>query len=440
MPDLLKQNTKLKQVGFTAKDFKKAKYTLKQLIELGFTTADFSDDGIPFDDTDFQDTDELNADTLNLYGFDAKRIFNIKINSHKYIYALEPKIPHIIDINKYLKSISVSAPDLYNVNKDFVKSNYPSQFSERLLLSILILAGFTYNVIRSELYADNNLIRESIQHIFDSYTMHQYISKTIPHITLNNIGFSASQLKNIGYSAIQLKMGGFTASQLKDAGFTARELIIGQFTIKDLKDADFTASQLKTDGFPVKDLNVKGGFTASQLKDAGFTARELINGKFTIEDLMAAGFTLPDLKKGGLTALELKKGNIPLLELIKLRQIQEGVDGYTDRDKNLTGYTLKELQEAGYDLLTNTDYDLNYIFKNAKYTYGEIKDAHAYYKKSNNDQKSMYSETIYKAYDKKLQDIYTILQADKNEGCKRTEAIFLKWGQETPLNCVYTKL
>jgi intracellular multiplication protein IcmE len=233
-------------------------------------------------------------------------------------------------------------------------------------------------------------------------------------------------------------MGGFSAKELLDAGFTARELITGQFDIDDLKTAGFTAPKFKTDRFSARELKM-GGFSAKELLDAGFTARELITGQFDIDDLKTAGLTLLDLKTGGLTARELSMGGFSLLDLIKLRQIQEGVDGYTDRDKNLTGYTLKELQEAKYDLLTNPDYDLNYIFKNAKYTYGEIKDAHAYYKKLNDDQKSQTGLTRYKMYDKILQDIYMILRTDKNEGCQRTKGIIAGIGKETPLNCVYNK-
>ena len=383
-------DTKLKNAGFTANDFKKSKYTLRQLIDLGFTKKDLDSDStdIIFTDSDFSTNITYTLGELVNVGFDAKRIFDIKMrsfptynsyNNRNMEYRNTLRIRHIKAINTYLKSIGFTALNLYEANSSVLKDYYtPLQDLSNILLSLLIVAGFTYNEIKT-LGMTNVQIYDAIKFLLSSDLFREF--KTLYDIKL----WQLLDLKEIGFLPIDLVKLDWSSSSLYNTPDFTKEAV----------------KRLKNGGFSTKDFQM--GHT-SQLHHSNKPSALIMND---------AGFTLQ--------------------ELIESRKQIQADSAYRNDwgivKSGFVGYDLMELKEAGYDLINQSEYTVVDIFKTGTYTYGEIKKVVDEYAKelTNKDKLKNLSE-----------ELTTLKDAIKKDGdpmCKRGTGFFTK-GPADP-NCKY---
>ena len=370
----------LKSAGFEAVNFKKAGYNLKQLIELEFTADNLKE--ITFTNNDFVVSNNLKADDLKAKGFDAERILHVKLTGYNYLYLIEKKF---IEINEYLKSIGFTATELYvSTYNGLLKyphiyvyhSNKPRLSND--ILGILIMSKFKHKEIETISGINNNNIKSAIKHLI--YWKENFSSSA--KLNLTNIGFSPSELKTIGFSASELQDVGFNVDKLLNAGFSKNEII--------------------------------------QIK------------KFSAVELRKAGFSIQDFKNGNLDPRSLNPADFSLEEVINLIEIPEDIKNIPYGDKRIsktTGYHLKYLKEAGYDLIGNDAYNLKHIFESGKYVYGEIKDIIESYKTDTNPDTK---EKLNKIKDL-LSGLKDIIKKDDKSMCIRN------WTGTTDPNCVYVK-
>lgn len=235
-------DVKLKEAGFTAADFRKAKYNLKQLIELEFTKEELNQYTI-FTNDDFPDYDtDLNAEKLKKAGFDAARIHTIKMSSkHK------PYDKYVIGI--YLKSIGFTANELLNTGVYDIKDLFDT--------------GFKYaEIMDPPLPYDKTLFN----------TIYNLLSWGEPY-TMDRLGVTLTDLKKIGilpedlikFNIIRLEDDELP-TKLKNAGFTA-------------EDFQIFHTKSKRDGRPQRErtsLQYGDKPNAQLMKKLGFTLEELI--------------------------------------------------------------------------------------------------------------------------------------------------------------------
>jgi ribosomal protein L13E len=207
-------------------------------------------------------------------------------------------------------------------------------------------------------------------------------------------GFTVDQLVEMQYPVKTLKLHGVGIDKLVAAGKTVRDLYYGGFTVNDLKSkfslkdmvsADLT-SELKSNGFKAQDLKTAGASLTS-LKAAGFTPSEL-KSIFTIQDFIAVknnyngrgisneelrsayGFSAAELKGVGVgikelneAGFDLKKDLKPLFGLNDFLAVRNNYNGrqystetlrsmgFTPTELKVGGMGIKEIQEAGFDLI-----------------------------------------------------------------------------------------
>jgi hypothetical protein len=389
-------DVKLKNAGFTANDFKKSKYTLRQLINLGFTKEELESTDIIFTDSDFPPNITYTLVELTTVGFDAKRIFDIKMSSFpKYnnygSYNRERerereehrnmlRIEHIKAINTYLKSIGFNAQNLYAANISVLKDYYTHrQDLSNILLSLLIVAGFTYDEIKT-LGMTNEQIYDAIKFLLSSYLFRGfkilYDIKSWQLRDLKEIGFLPIDLVKLDWSSISsYNPPNFrldAVERLKTGGFSAKDFQMGH------------VSQLHYSHKP----------SALIMKQAGFTLQELIDSRKQIQD---------DPKY---------KSDFGIVKF------------------GFVGYDLMELKGAGYDLINPQDYNVVNIFKTGAYTYGEIKKVVDEY--AENVQNKGKLEILRT----QLTALKDVKKKDGDSMCKRSMGFLNRKGTTDP-NCKY---
>lgn len=234
-------DVKLKEAGFTAADFRKAKYNLKQLIALEFTEEELNQSKIMFTTADFPDNDTyLTAEKLKEAGFDAIRIHDIKMRSTT---DKDQRDAAKIKIGKYLKLIGFTAQDLCN------KSVYN--------IEDLFVAGFNY--------ADIQLCNPELRNLY--HVIHNLLSSRVePRYTIERLGVTLPDLKQIGFLPHELEhlkiIEDASLPTLRSAGFTAE---------------DFQKRHIKySDDDRIVPLPYKDKPKALFMKKLGFTLEELI--------------------------------------------------------------------------------------------------------------------------------------------------------------------
>jgi len=150
--------------------------------------------------------------------------------------------------------------------------------------------------------------------------------------------FEATEFKKGGFNATELKDADLT-TQLKSAGFSLANLQEAQFCPNDMRVAGFDAGELKEElGFDAQRLK-EANYTADDLKKAYFEARELLDVGFSVGALKSAGFTASELKAAGIRAAELRHEGFSIPSLQTAR--------FTEREIREAGFSAGELREAG---------------------------------------------------------------------------------------------
>ena len=403
---------KLKDVGFTAVDFKKSKYNLKQLIDFRFTKDDLHQDKIKFTDIDFDSSKEIGSsvEQLKKAGFDAERIFDIKIIKFNKGYTrtqypklkdyVDPMLEHIIPINEYLKKNDFNAKDLYDANKK--RLNEPDCYGlhrvtlENILFSLLIIAGFTYDEIK--------ITYDNIE------TVKSYLHRAIVYLLFDDIDLSYNVFKKYRKLDDMVNKFKYTLQNLKEIGFLPVDFFkvdkhyYPKYTLDDIKE-------FKSVGFSAKDFQMAHDYylpntskpKASLMNDAEFTLKELIVSRNEMYDYKIS--------------------------------IESGIQSWELGSTGYMGYTLMELKEGSYDLINTESYNVSDIFETGAYEYGEIKDVLDAYRsdaKKDND-----TETIKKLDGPirqslhKLKDTEITVDGKKQKMCSRDSF------RNTDLKCKY---
>jgi ribosomal protein L13E len=112
-------------------------------------------------------------------------------------------------------------------------------------------------------------------------------------------GFSASSLRHGGgfTDARELLRGGYSASELRECGFSLLELQ-KHLTPQQLWGAGFSAAQLLKHGVELHRLR-DIGVAALDVKECGCSCDKLLAAGYDIRALVVGGFTVQDLKAAG---------------------------------------------------------------------------------------------------------------------------------------------
>jgi|GEM_PF-6811386 len=145
--------------------------------------------------------------------------------------------------------------------------------------------------------------------------------------------FSLKDLKEADFSPKKLKDLGFNLQQIKDAGYTLNDFLSSQFDLKKELASLYSLDIFKLEGFSARQLREEIKANVIDLKQAGFTLQEIIDAGFDLNQEIKMHFNLIDFKTIGFTAKMMKDD-------LK----------YSAWELRLSGYSKKEILDAGYSL------------------------------------------------------------------------------------------
>eukprot|EP00929_Paragymnodinium_shiwhaense_P120505 TRINITY_DN9246_c0_g1_i3.p1 TRINITY_DN9246_c0_g1~~TRINITY_DN9246_c0_g1_i3.p1 ORF type:complete len:1062 (+),score=123.06 TRINITY_DN9246_c0_g1_i3:128-3313(+) len=245
-PSNIQSLTKLKEAGFTARDFKDGGYTAKGLqdLQLGFDAKDYMMAGYTAKE---MYESGIHLDFIKEAGFNAKHFRNdgyTMKNLSEMQLGLEPKD---------FRQAGYTAKEMYE-----------SGSSETFMKE----AGCTLTELKAAGYPSTN---QSL-------------------IKLREAGFTAGDFRADGYTAGDLyKMRlGFEAIQFKEAGYTSAEIEMYEAGASEyfVKEAGYDLGLLKQAGYGGNIQSLRrlrgAGFTATEFRRAGFSSAQIISAGFGI--------------------------------------------------------------------------------------------------------------------------------------------------------------
>ena len=217
---------------------------------------------------------------------------------------------------------------------------------------------------------------------------------------LRDVGFKASELIEVGFSLFELKDGLFTVAELVEAGIAVPRIFETRYTPSEMheggvaaaqlrplgvaphmmRDGGYTADEMRASyspssaagsgseqhgasvhggsvgeggggggsdggggstlaGYPLEEL--KGVYTAAELKEADIPAVEVRKAGFDVRELKAANWAPEVLRKGGFTATELRTGGYTTGQVCGA--------GYSAIEATAAGWALEQMKRAGYE-------------------------------------------------------------------------------------------
>jgi hypothetical protein len=157
------------------------------------------------------------------------------------------------------------------------------------------------------------------------------------HLDKNSETIESTEVMKSVYSTVKhmkdLQNVAFSAFEMKELGMTLKEMKVMGYTVKEVKEISFSLIQLKEAEYSLQEL-FEGGFLLSELKE-----------HYSLEDLLSSGVIASsgvDLKKEGYSVEEVKKAGKTAAEMKNYYSLDEVKKEY--------GLTVKELRDLGYDV------------------------------------------------------------------------------------------